>query len=430
MRDRFRLGFRTEMKAGSEDGEIMLWGEIASDDWKWSKDDKSSLDFDRAVKDMKKAGVKNLHLRINSPGGEVYEAVAMRSIINSAGFDRIHVLIQGMCASAATLLATLPKADTEIAPGSTFMIHNPWTLTWGSAEDLEKQAADLRAMEADMRAMYAKKSGQSDEQIKAWMDAETWMTADEAVERGFCDRISDEGQSKAMPAAASVTREQMRIMKGMYHAIPDTVTERAYGGLVNPAQISIGKEPEELLMPPEKLAMTAQNLAAAAAAVLNGSNENPVAGFSTVINSNKEDTDTMELENLTVEQLREGNPALLDSIRQDAAREALEQDQERRNEIEDLTTDENRDLAEEAKNTGMSAVDFMRACAKRQREAKQAEKDKGAAYIQNRAKETEPARDVAGEAPKDDRETGEDLKAFAEEMKAFAETAKTGSGMY
>lgn len=430
MRDRFRLGFRAEAKPGSEDGEIMLWGEIASDDWKWSKDDKSSLDFDKAVKDMKKGGVKNLNLRINSPGGEVYEAVAMRSIINSAKFENVHVLIQGMCASAATIVATLPSADVEIAPGSTFMIHNPWTIALGNAEDMEKQAADLRVMEADMRAMYAKKSGQSDEQIKAWMDAETWMTADEAVERGFCDRISDEGQSKAMPAAACVTREQMRIMKGMYHAIPDAVTERADGGLVNPVQISIWKEPEELLMPSNKLAMTAQNLAAAAAAVLNGSNENPVAGFSTVINSNKEDTDTMELKDLTVDQLREGNPALLDSIRQEAAREALEQDQARRNEIEDLTTDENRDLAETAKNTGMSAVDFMRACAKRQREAKQAEKDKGTAYIQSRVAETEPAKDVAGDAPKDDQKETDDLKAYADEMKAYAEQAKTGNGMY
>lgn len=429
MRDRFRLGFRAEAKPGSEDGEIMLWGEIASEDWKWSKDDKSSLDFDKAVKDMKKGGVKNLNLRINSPGGEVYEAVAMRSIINSAKFDNVHVLIQGMCASAATIVATLPSADVEIAPGSTFMIHNPWTIALGNADDMEKQAADLRVMEADMRAMYAKKSGQSDEQIKAWMDAETWMTADEAVERGFCDRISDEGQSKAMPAAASVTREQMRIMKGMYHAIPDAVTERADGGLVNPVQTSIGEDSGELLMPPEKLAMTAETLAAVAAAVLKGSNENPVAGFSTV-NKNKEDTDTMELENLTVEQLREGNPALLDSIRQDAAREALEQDQARRNEIDDLTTDENRDLAETAKNTGMSAVDFVRACAKRQRDAKQAEKDKGTAYIQNRVAETEPAKDVAGDAPKDDANDDADLKAFAEEMKAHAADAKNSTGMF
>lgn len=138
----------------------------------------------------------------------------------------------------------------------------------------------------------------------------------------------------------------------------------------------------------------------------------------------------MELENLTVEQLREGNPALLDSIRQDAAREALEQDQARRNEIDDLTTDENRDLAETAKNTGMSAVDFVRACAKRQRDAKQAEKDKGTAYIQSRVAETEPAKDVAGDAPKDDANDDADLKAFAEEMKAHAADAKNSTGMF
>lgn len=423
MRDRFRLGFRAEAKPGSEDGEIMLWGEIASEDWKWSKDDKSSLDFDKAVKDMKKGGVKNLNLRINSPGGEVYEAVAMRSIINSAKFENVHVLIQGMCASAATIVATLPSADVEIAPGSTFMIHNPWTIALGNAEYMEKQAADLRVMEADMRAMYAKKSGQSDEQIKAWMDEEKWMTADEAVTYGFADRVSDEGPS-AMPAAACVSREQMKVMKGLYHAIPDTVVE------AEPRA-----EPVPTLMTDEQvenIRMTLKNLTAAAARAgikKEGSNENPVAGFSTV-NKNKEDTDTMELENLTVEQLREGNPALLDSIRQDAAREALEQDQARRNEIDDLTTDENRDLAETAKNTGMSAVDFVRACAKRQRDAKQAEKDKGTAYIQSRVAETEPAKDVAGDAPKDDANDDADLKAFAEEMKAHAADAKNSTGMF
>ena len=418
MRDRFRLGFRAEAKPGSEDGEIMLWGEIASDDWKWSKDDKSSLDFDKAVKDMKKGGVKNLNLRINSPGGEVYEAVAMRSIINSAKFDNVHVLIQGMCASAATIVATLPSADVEIAPGSTFMIHNPWTIAWGNAEDMEKQAADLRVMEADMRTMYAKKSGQSDEQIKAWMDEEKWMTADEAVTYGFADRVSDEGQSKAMLPAACVSREQMKVMKGLYHAIPDTVIE------AEPRAEIVDDGPTN----EEQIEMTIQNLVEAAAKMM-GSNENPVAGFSTV-NKNKEDTDTMELENLTVEQLREGNPALLDSIRQDAAREALEQDQARRNEIDDLTTDENRDLAETAKNTGMSAVDFVRACAKRQRDAKQAEKDKGTAYIQSRVAETEPAKDVAGDAPKDDANVDADLKAFAEEMKAHAADAKNSTGMF
>lgn len=130
-RDAFRLAFRANMSAESDTGELMLYGEITQNVPKWYKDnypdDKSAIDFDKAVKDLKKAGAKKLLLRINSPGGVVNEAIAMRAIITGAGFENIDVHIEGMCASAATILASIPDAHVSIAPGSEYMIHNPWT---------------------------------------------------------------------------------------------------------------------------------------------------------------------------------------------------------------------------------------------------------------------------------------------------------------
>ena len=96
-RDAFRLAFRANMSAESDTGELMLYGEITQNLPKWYKDnypdDKSAIDFDKAVKDLKKAGAKKLLLRINSPGGVVNEAIAMRAIITGAGFENIDVHI-------------------------------------------------------------------------------------------------------------------------------------------------------------------------------------------------------------------------------------------------------------------------------------------------------------------------------------------------
>ena len=161
-RDAFRLAFRANMSAESDTGELMLYGEITQNLPKWYKDkypdDKSAIDFDKAVKDLKKAGAKKLNLRINSPGGVVNEAIAMRAIITGAGFENISIHIEGMCASAATILASIPDAHVSIAPGSEYMIHNPWTYAAGSAADLEKAAEHLHQLEDTTRGFYVQKT--------------------------------------------------------------------------------------------------------------------------------------------------------------------------------------------------------------------------------------------------------------------------------
>lgn len=121
-----------------------------------------------------------------------------------------------------------------------------------------------------------------------------------------------------------------------------------------------------------------------------------------------------------MDQLREENPALLESIRQ----EALRDDQDRRNEIDALTMTGYEEMAENAKNTGMSAADFVKAVAK-------AQKEKGQKHIENRQMETAPAKEIAGDAPRADADNeAEELKKLQAEMKAYAESAENGNGMY
>lgn len=399
-RDIFRLAFTSRMSAeDSSAGELMLYGEIVQDYGKWYKseypEDKSASDFDKAIKDLKSNGVKKLNLRINSPGGIVTEAVAMRAILVNAGFDDINIRIEGMCASAATLIASIPGAHVAITPGSEYMIHNPWTIAWGNANEMEKTIDHLRQLEATSRAFYSQRSGQSDEQIKEWMDAETWFTAEDAVKNGFVDEVAAETAAEnALPAAACVTSREMAVMRGMYKAIPGDIAER-----LEDAEETSGEEPQEKV-----------------------SNGTPGTGEPTEINQNKEEC-TMEINEITMEQLREGNPALYEQVRQDA----VAAERERLEEIDALTMPGYEEMASKAKAEGTSVMDFQKQIVK-------AMKQKGAEYLDARKKETEPALNVAGGAAEDgqndeEQETKQTAQTVADFAKQYAANGAT-SGMF
>lgn len=144
------------------------------------------------------AGGQTVHLHINSPGGDVFEARAMAAAIVAYGGDVI-AHIDGVVASAATYLA-LSANEVRMTDGGLFMVHNSWTLAMGNATELLATAALLEKIDGTIAADYANKTGASAEQIKMWMDAETWFTAQEAMDAGFIDAIdpsSKNGEKKA-----------------------------------------------------------------------------------------------------------------------------------------------------------------------------------------------------------------------------------------
>lgn len=414
MREFFHLAHSVRMSAeDAELAEVMLYGEIVQDYGKWYKEtfpnDKCASDFDKEIKAVKEKGAKRVMLRINSPGGIVFEAVAMRSILVNAGFDEITIRIEGLCASAATILATIPTAHVQISEGSEFMIHNPWTIAWGFAEDLEHEAEHLRNMEKTIRGFYATKSGQEDEQLKAWMDAETWMSAEEAVERGFCDELLKAEAENAEPAAACVGIHAMGVMCGMYREVPKN--------------IGITKAEEQ----GAEVEMTAANLQKAAEAVMNGSNDDPVAGLSSS-NKNKEEPQTMEIKDCTREQLLAENPALAEEIRN----QAVADERDRVAGIDEMTLPGFEAEAEQAKADGTSVNDFVKACRAKNAAKKAEAKAKGEQFIEQRTQETAPAANVAPGAAEDEKQSEEDeIKAEAEKNAKMAAEMIGGSvGMF
>lgn len=143
-----------------------------------------------------------IHLRINSPGGDVFAARAIEQTVREHPANII-VHIDGLAASAASFIA-MAGDEVRIADGAMFMIHKAWTLGFGNADDFVDLAALLEKIDGTLADTYAKKTGKDRAELLAMMADETWLTGAEAVEAGFADRLAGDdaqGQSDAKEAA-------------------------------------------------------------------------------------------------------------------------------------------------------------------------------------------------------------------------------------
>jgi len=135
-----------------------------------------------------------VHLRINSPGGDVFEARAIATALQQFS-GKVIAYIDGVAASAATWVA-LAADEVFISDGAFFMIHNSWTLAYGDKSVMIDTAALLDKIDGAIVADYVRATGKSEDEVRAWMNAETWFTAQEAVDNGFADQLT-ESKSKA-----------------------------------------------------------------------------------------------------------------------------------------------------------------------------------------------------------------------------------------
>ena len=140
------------------------------------------------VDEMKALGpVAELTVRINSPGGSVFDGVAIYNALKRHQ-ARVTVWIDGIAASIASMVAM--AGDEVVMPENAMLVlHDPSGLVAGTAADMRATADALDKMAAAMVAAYRDKSGAGDAEIEALMAAETWLSAQEAVELGLADRV-------------------------------------------------------------------------------------------------------------------------------------------------------------------------------------------------------------------------------------------------
>lgn len=160
----------------------------------------TAVSFVRALRD---ADGEDVTIHINSSGGSVFDANTMAEALR--GYKgHTTASIEGLAASAASYFA-LTADDVVINPSALMMIHNPWDFAVGDAEDMRKKADMLDKARSTISAQYARKTGRTVDEIEGLMDVETWFTAQEAVEFGLVDRMSD-----SEPIAACVRCEDMK----------------------------------------------------------------------------------------------------------------------------------------------------------------------------------------------------------------------------
>lgn len=170
---------------------INIYGDITS--FPWLDGDVSASNLSRQLEQL--TDVSEIHVFINSYGGEVAEGLAIYNALKRHK-AKVKTICDGFACSIASVI--FMAGDERIMNDSSLlMIHNAWTWAQGNADELRKQADDLEKITQASVNAYKAHSNLSEEEIKAMMDAETWILPDEAVEYGFATAIETTEQEHA-----------------------------------------------------------------------------------------------------------------------------------------------------------------------------------------------------------------------------------------
>lgn len=170
---------------------------------------------------------KRILVRINSPGGDVFEGTAIFNLLRQHR-AKVRVQIIGLAASMASILA-LAGDHVSMADNALFMIHDPWVFAIGTGDDLRKTAGLLDKVKANLLNVYEGKANLDRDEIAALMTEETWLSAREAKEAGFIDEIipvSDE------PDTDGDAKARARAVLAKFERTPDTALARYHEPLV------------------------------------------------------------------------------------------------------------------------------------------------------------------------------------------------------
>lgn len=166
---------------------------------------------------LQNANHQPVTVEIASNGGDVFAGSEIYSLLK--GYDNdVTVNIVGLAASAASVIAM--AGDTvKIAPTAQIMIHKAWTDSQGNADDLEHQANVLGTIDQSIASAYEKKTGMNQDELLQMMSNETWLTAKDAVDKGFADEIMFEDEqtpvfnSTEKPVVSKATLNKFRNMQ-------------------------------------------------------------------------------------------------------------------------------------------------------------------------------------------------------------------------
>ena len=216
------------LETAGKDADLYIFGDITT--WPWDEKDKDAYGI---VKELKELEADCINVHINSYGGDVSEGLAIYNVLKNSA-SKITTYCDGFACSAASVIF-MAGEERVMNSASLLMIHNAWSWASGNANDFRKQAEDLdKITQASVNA-YMNRVSITMEEVKKMMDEETWITADEAVEKGFATKIMDEkkegiNQSSMMSIRKRILGTEsssvLTELKTAEGRIPDGIEER------------------------------------------------------------------------------------------------------------------------------------------------------------------------------------------------------------
>ncbi|MGW7889974.1 head maturation protease, ClpP-related [Staphylococcus xylosus] len=192
-----------QIKKKQSKGVIYIYGDIVSD--KWSDTDVTASEFKRDLESL--GNVHEIDVHINSAGGNVFEGHAIYNMLKMHR-AKINVYIDALAASIASVIAM--SGDTIFMHKNSFMmIHNSWIMAIGNAKELRDTAILLEKTDEASNSAYLDKSNKlTEEELNKLLEAETWLTAVEAVDKGLADEILEPNE-----IAASISENSKKLFK-------------------------------------------------------------------------------------------------------------------------------------------------------------------------------------------------------------------------
>ena len=180
---------------------ITIYDQIGAD-W-WTGEGTTAKRISGALRAI---GDKHATVYINSPGGDVFEGLAIYNLLREHDGE-VTVKVLGLAASAASVIA-MAGDKVQIARAGFLMIHNSWVMAVGNRHDLSDLAATLKPFDDAMAGIYAARTGKDAKAMAKLMDSETWIGGETAIEDGFADELlpSDQVSKGAAKASASAVR--------------------------------------------------------------------------------------------------------------------------------------------------------------------------------------------------------------------------------
>lgn len=373
-----------------EVGEITIYGVIG---WYDPYDPFERNTGGQAVRESLEAvkDAKRLIVHMCSPGGYVDEGMHMMDMIAQHKATEKHGIIEGECCSAATL-PMLACNTIAIYAGSDYMIHEPVGITWGKPQAISKYGEELAKKSGEVAKLYSKKTGRTPEEMARLMEAETWMTAEEAVEYGFATEVMQAVAPSATMGAFRMTRGDMLMTAERlgYKRMPDRF---------------MSKWPE------------AASDATPGEAKKDGGSD---AGGDAMNNTQSTGREDMKM---TREELQKDHPELMAQLIEEGRATGMTEERARLQALDGIMLPGCEQMVADAKygDKPLSAQEIAVEMLRKQMQTGDREKEKGKDFMGKRKDETETMKDVRGQSAQDNDDS--DAEKTDASIKAFAQMA-------